>query len=148
MVDIRWQLNSFGCCLRRYHTINSVVRLANQYLGIYGEDNKIPATFQIIHLIGWKPSDTTAKPLPRGSGQVSLKDYLEKESRREKDSAHVSWVYRLHCVCKGVQERANINLVAMHENPGLLTRGNIILCKERRGYLRQHIRIRRTLGCA
>lgn len=40
----------------------------------------IPATFQIIYLIGWNPSDTQAKPLPRGSAQKSMKDALELKS--------------------------------------------------------------------
>ncbi|KIY52279.1 S-adenosyl-L-methionine-dependent methyltransferase [Fistulina hepatica ATCC 64428] len=36
----------------------------------------IPATFQIIYMIGWKPSPTQPKPLAPGSGQVSLKEVL------------------------------------------------------------------------
>lgn len=37
-------------------------------------DNSVPCTFQIIHMIGWKPDPSQQKPLPRGSGQVSIKD--------------------------------------------------------------------------
>ncbi|QRV72698.1 methyltransferase domain protein [Ceratobasidium sp. AG-Ba] len=40
------------------------------------EDGSIPATFQIIYMIGWKPSPTQPKPLERGSGQTNLKDVL------------------------------------------------------------------------
>lgn len=38
------------------------------------QDDQIPGTFQIIYLVAWKPSPDQPKPLPRGSGEVSLKD--------------------------------------------------------------------------
>lgn len=34
----------------------------------------MPATFQIIYLVGWKPGPNQPVPLARGSGNVSLKD--------------------------------------------------------------------------
>ncbi|KAF8165669.1 S-adenosyl-L-methionine-dependent methyltransferase [Crassisporium funariophilum] len=40
------------------------------------EDGTVPATFQIIYMIGWKPAPTQQKPLDRGSGKVNLKDVL------------------------------------------------------------------------
>jgi NADH dehydrogenase [ubiquinone] 1 alpha subcomplex assembly factor 5 len=44
---------------------------------LYGnEDGSVPATFQIIFFIGWKPSPNQPKPAERGSGKVSLKDIL------------------------------------------------------------------------
>ncbi|KAG8218493.1 S-adenosyl-L-methionine-dependent methyltransferase [Butyriboletus roseoflavus] len=47
------------------------------YRELHGnEDGSIPATFQVIYMIGWKPSLTQAKPLERGSAQTSLKDVL------------------------------------------------------------------------
>jgi len=39
-------------------------------------DGRIPATFEIIHLAGWKPHDSQQKPLPRGSAKVRLADAL------------------------------------------------------------------------
>jgi len=49
------------------------------YKALHGnEDGSIPATFRIIHMIGWKEGENQPKPLKRGSGQVSLKDVLEK----------------------------------------------------------------------
>lgn len=50
--------------------------------GIYRElhgdaDGSLPATFRIIHMIGWKDGPNQARPLPRGSGVVSIKDVLE-----------------------------------------------------------------------
>ncbi|RDB20096.1 Arginine-hydroxylase NDUFAF5, mitochondrial [Hypsizygus marmoreus] len=40
------------------------------------EDGSIPATFQIIYMIGWKPAPTQPKPLDRGTGAVNLKEVL------------------------------------------------------------------------
>lgn len=50
--------------------------------GIYRElhghpDGSIPATFRIIYMIGWREGADQPKPLPRGSGDVNLKDLLE-----------------------------------------------------------------------
>ena len=42
---------------------------------MYGnQDGTIPATFQIIYMIGWKPDPSQPKPLERGTGNVSMKD--------------------------------------------------------------------------
>ena len=48
------------------------------YKDMYGvaDKNAVPATFQIIYMIGWKLDASQPQPLPRGSGQVSLKDEL------------------------------------------------------------------------
>ncbi|CAB5216564.1 uncharacterized protein OCT59_016503 [Rhizophagus irregularis] len=48
------------------------------YKELYGNpDGSVPATFQIIYMIGWKPDVSQPKPLSRGSGQVSLKETLK-----------------------------------------------------------------------
>ncbi|QRW15966.1 methyltransferase domain protein [Rhizoctonia solani] len=47
------------------------------YKALHGEENgTVPATFQIIYMIGWKPAPNQPKPLERGSGQTNLKDVL------------------------------------------------------------------------
>lgn len=48
------------------------------YRALHAEEGHegIPATFRIIYMIGWKPSDDQAQPLPRGSGQVDLSKVL------------------------------------------------------------------------
>ncbi|KAG2156366.1 S-adenosyl-L-methionine-dependent methyltransferase [Suillus clintonianus] len=47
------------------------------YKELHGnEDGSVPATFQIIYMIGWKPSPNQPKPLDRGSAQTNLKDVL------------------------------------------------------------------------
>ncbi|KAF9057860.1 S-adenosyl-L-methionine-dependent methyltransferase [Panaeolus papilionaceus] len=40
------------------------------------EDGSVPATFQVIYMIGWKPAPNQPKPLERGSGKVNLKEVL------------------------------------------------------------------------
>ncbi|OTA87072.1 hypothetical protein M434DRAFT_399629 [Hypoxylon sp. CO27-5] len=58
------------------------VLLANDaiYRELHGNgDGTIPATFRMIYMIGWKESENQAKPLPRGSGQISMKDVLERK---------------------------------------------------------------------
>ncbi|RMD44802.1 hypothetical protein DV735_g386, partial [Chaetothyriales sp. CBS 134920] len=40
------------------------------------EKDRIPATFRVIYMIGWKESPNQAKPLARGSGEVNIKDVL------------------------------------------------------------------------
>jgi len=48
------------------------------YKELHGqEDGTVPATFQVIYLIGWKPAPQQPKPLERGSGKTNLKDVLE-----------------------------------------------------------------------
>lgn len=47
------------------------------YKELHGDkDGSIPATFQIIYMIGWKPAASQPKPLDRGTGKVNLKDIL------------------------------------------------------------------------
>lgn len=50
------------------------------YRELHGnEDGTIPATFRMIYMIGWKESADQAQPLPRGSGEINLKDILESK---------------------------------------------------------------------
>ncbi|KAI0355402.1 S-adenosyl-L-methionine-dependent methyltransferase [Trametes cingulata] len=47
------------------------------YKELHGqEDGTVPATFQVIYVIGWKPGPNQPKPLERGSAQTNLKDVL------------------------------------------------------------------------
>ena len=51
---------------------------AAAYQEMYGlEDGSVPATFQVIYMIGWAPHISQPKPLQRGSASRSLKE-LEK----------------------------------------------------------------------
>ena len=46
--------------------------------GLYGNQDddtgSVPATFQLVHFIGWKPDKSQLQPAKRGSASVSLKD--------------------------------------------------------------------------
>ena len=37
-------------------------------------DGRVRATFEVVHLSGWSPSDSQPKPLKPGSAKVSLAD--------------------------------------------------------------------------
>ncbi|TDZ68000.1 Arginine-hydroxylase NDUFAF5 [Colletotrichum trifolii] len=65
---------------REMGAIRRDVLLANEgvYRELHGnEDGSIPATFRVIYMIGWREGGEQPKPLPRGSGEVNLKDILE-----------------------------------------------------------------------
>ncbi|WP_426019450.1 methyltransferase domain-containing protein [Brevundimonas sp. DWR2-3-1b1] len=54
-----------------------VARAATLYAERHAQaDGRIPATFEIIHLAGWKPHESQQKPLPRGSAKTRLADVL------------------------------------------------------------------------
>lgn len=67
-------------------TILAAAAIYDQLYGKTKEDGEryIPASFQIIYLLGWKPDPSQPKPLQRGTGQVSLKD-LHKLDEITKD---------------------------------------------------------------
>lgn len=48
------------------------------------QEKGIPATFQIIFLVGWKPSPDQPQPLPRGSATESFKNLGEITQRIRK----------------------------------------------------------------
>ena len=57
-------------------------RAAALYAERHGEaDGRIPATFEIVHLAGWKPHESQQKPLPRGSAKMRLADALGVEEQ-------------------------------------------------------------------
>jgi NADH dehydrogenase [ubiquinone] 1 alpha subcomplex assembly factor 5 len=45
-----------------------------------GPDGRVPASFEIITMTGWRPHPTQPKPLAPGSGQVNLRDVLGRDS--------------------------------------------------------------------
>ncbi|ROW17011.1 hypothetical protein VPNG_01236 [Cytospora leucostoma] len=50
-----------------------------QLMGESNADGTLPATFRIIYMIGWHDSPDQPSPLPRGSGELNLKDILESK---------------------------------------------------------------------
>jgi len=63
---------------QQHFTPRAVIEAAaRHYHQNYGDDDdRIPATFQIITLTGWAPHESQQQPLPRGSGQTPLGDVL------------------------------------------------------------------------
>jgi len=79
MFDLLWDLKGMGegnaAFNRPLHVQRDVLAAAELiYKDLYGTDKGIPATFQIIYLVGWKPCASQPQPLERGSANVSLKD--------------------------------------------------------------------------
>lgn len=55
----------------------TLLAAAAVYQSVYGdEQGHVPATFEIMHCIGWKPDPSQAKPAARGSATHSLKDAI------------------------------------------------------------------------
>jgi NADH dehydrogenase [ubiquinone] 1 alpha subcomplex assembly factor 5 len=80
MFELMQDLQAMGennCLASRKHYTSKDVFIAASaaYQSIYGNpDGSIPATFQVIHMIGWKPHESQPKPLKRGSATRSFKD--------------------------------------------------------------------------
>ena len=84
MADLQAMGESNAVLGREMGGIQRDVLLANEaiYRELHGnEDGTLPATFRMIYMIGWKESPDQAQPLPRGSGDVNLKDVLEGGGR-------------------------------------------------------------------
>lgn len=81
MQDLQAMGESSAILGREMGPIHRDVLLASDaiYRELHGnEDGTIPATFRMIYMIGWKESGDQPTPLPRGSGQINLKDVLEQ----------------------------------------------------------------------
>jgi len=79
MQDLQAMGESNAILGREAGAIKRDVLLANEgiYRELHGnEDGTIPATFRMIYMIGWKEGPNQSEPLPRGSGQVNIKDIL------------------------------------------------------------------------
>jgi NADH dehydrogenase [ubiquinone] 1 alpha subcomplex assembly factor 5 len=76
MLDLQAMGENNALQQRKLYTSKDVFLAASAaYKSIYGnEDGTIPATFQIIHMIGWKPHESQPKPLKRGSATRSFKE--------------------------------------------------------------------------
>lgn len=67
-------LNREAHCGRR--TFERAACIYKERFGFVDEQGRecIPATFQIMHMIGWSPSESQQKPMERGSAQFSIAD--------------------------------------------------------------------------
>ncbi|RMZ66460.1 methyltransferase type 12 [Pyrenophora seminiperda CCB06] len=87
MKDLQAMGESNAVLSREKGPIQRDVLLAAEgiYKELHGnEDGTLPATFRLIYMIGWKPSETQAKPLERGTAMFSIKDYLDKDDKSGK----------------------------------------------------------------
>jgi NADH dehydrogenase [ubiquinone] 1 alpha subcomplex assembly factor 5 len=79
MYDLKGMGESNCAWNQNLNLTKDVLLAANSiYKDMYGvEENGLvglPATYQILYFIGWKPDESQIKAAKRGSGQVSLKD--------------------------------------------------------------------------
>ncbi|CAG8498906.1 7239_t:CDS:10 [Ambispora leptoticha] len=83
MLDLRAMGESNAVINRRlFLKRDTMIASAAIYKELYGNpEGTIPATFQIMYVIGWKPDISQPKPKPRGSAEVSLKEALEKNQK-------------------------------------------------------------------
>ena len=51
---------------------NVFIAASAAYRAIYGDEKSIPATFQAIYLIGWKPHASQPKPLSRQKADFKI----------------------------------------------------------------------------
>jgi NADH dehydrogenase [ubiquinone] 1 alpha subcomplex assembly factor 5 len=74
--DLRGMGESNASVKRHGHlSPDTFAAAAATYQEMYGnDDGTIPATFQVIYLLGWKPDDSQVKAAPRGSATHSLAD--------------------------------------------------------------------------
>ncbi|KAF5332008.1 hypothetical protein D9758_014578 [Tetrapyrgos nigripes] len=78
MDDLR-DMGESNAILGRRHFIkrDTLAAASAIYKELHGnEDGTIPATFQVVFMIGWKPAPSQPKPLERGSGKMNLKEVL------------------------------------------------------------------------
>ena len=62
---------------KKFTKRSTLARAAAIYHERHGrEDGRVHAKFQVIYLTAWAPDESQPKPLRRGSGQVSLVDFL------------------------------------------------------------------------
>uniref|UniRef100_A0AAY4ALN3 Arginine-hydroxylase NDUFAF5, mitochondrial n=1 Tax=Denticeps clupeoides TaxID=299321 RepID=A0AAY4ALN3_9TELE len=80
MLEVISDLKAMGesnCAWNRKSMLHrdTILAAAAIYKEMYGnEDGSVPATFEILHMIGWKPHRSQAKPARRGSATASFAD--------------------------------------------------------------------------
>ncbi|XP_074552499.1 arginine-hydroxylase NDUFAF5, mitochondrial [Halichoeres trimaculatus] len=80
IIEVMTDLQGMGesnCAWNRRMLLHrdTILAAAAVYKEMYGsEDGSIPATFEILYMIGWKPHESQAKPAKRGSATASFAD--------------------------------------------------------------------------
>ncbi|GAA5875997.1 hypothetical protein JCM3774_002309 [Rhodotorula dairenensis] len=86
--DLKW-MGEGNAVVNRRKTLDPETLFAagEIYKELHGlEDGSIPATFQIMHMIGWKPDASQPKPAKRGSGTTNLADVIGEGHKPLSDS--------------------------------------------------------------
>ncbi|GAA5964231.1 hypothetical protein JCM8115_002841 [Rhodotorula mucilaginosa] len=86
--DLKW-MGEGNAVVNRRKTLNPETLFAagEIYKELHGlEDGSIPATFQIMHMIGWKPDPSQPKPAKRGSGRTNIADVIGEGHKPLSDS--------------------------------------------------------------
>ncbi|POY73965.1 hypothetical protein BMF94_2973 [Rhodotorula taiwanensis] len=86
--DLKWMGEGNAVVNRRKTLSPETLYAAGEiYKELHGlEDGSIPATFQIMHMIGWKPDPSQPKPAKRGSGTTNLADAIGEGHKPLSDS--------------------------------------------------------------
>ena len=90
MADLRGmgEANALAAMPRHFTRRNIILRAAEIYRERHeGPDGRIPASFQIVYLIGWAPDPSQQKPLKPGSATTRLADALGAEEKSTGDKA-------------------------------------------------------------
>ncbi|KAG8970594.1 hypothetical protein FRC05_000530 [Tulasnella sp. 425] len=77
--DLR-DMGESNAVVERRHFLrrDTLLAASSIYKALHGnEDGTIPATFEVVYMIGWKPDPSQPKPLERGAGKTNLKEVLE-----------------------------------------------------------------------
>ena len=84
MADLRGmgEANALAAAPRHFTRRDVIMRAAEIYRERHeGPDGRIPASFQIVYMIGWSPDPSQQKPLRPGSATTRLADALGVEEK-------------------------------------------------------------------
>ena len=84
MADLRGmgENNALSGRLNRFTSRQVMMRAAEIYATRFGQpDGRIPASFELVTLTGWAPSDNQQKPLRPGSATSRLADILQSDEQ-------------------------------------------------------------------
>ncbi len=90
MADLRGmgEANALAAMPRHFTRRGVILRAAEIYRKRHeGPDGRIPASFQIVYLIGWAPDPSQQKPLKPGSAAARLADALGAQEKSTGDKA-------------------------------------------------------------
>jgi NADH dehydrogenase [ubiquinone] 1 alpha subcomplex assembly factor 5 len=91
MIELMYDLKGMGennCSWNRKNHLHreTILSASAIYQEMYGSPQEagIPATFQVLSFIGWKPHESQPKPASRGSATFSLKDIKDLDKITKK----------------------------------------------------------------